>query len=200
MEKYVEIIKEGGIGVIPTDTIYGLVGSVFSEKTVKKIKEIKGRSAGKGLTVLISAISDIDKFEMNVSERAKIFLKKFWPGRLSVSFLSKNNKFKYLCAKDCTFSFRFPDNEKLLEFLKISGPIIAPSANQEGFPPAKNITEAKKYFGLPGQGDKVDFYIDGGEIFGEPSTIVQIIDDKLSILREGAIKSNDIIKVWKEIK
>ena len=195
MEKYTEIIKRGGIGVIPTDTIYGLVGSAFSEMAVNKIKKTKGRSIGKGLTVLVSSVEDIKKFNIEVSEKAKIFMQKFWPGRLSISLFVNNKKFDYLCADDHTFSFRLPDNKVLQDFLRESGPIIAPSANPEGFPPAKNIVEAKKYFG-----DSVDFYMDGGDISGLPSTVVQIIDGKLSVLREGAIKSNDIIKTWNEIK
>ena len=194
MEKYTEIIREGGIGVIPTDTIYGLVGSAFSETAVNKIKKTKGRSMGKGLTVLISSIEDIKRFDIEVSEKAKIFMQKFWPGRLSISLFVNNKKFDYLCADDHTFSFRLPDNKALQDFLYKSGPVIAPSANPEGFPPAKNIDEAKRYFG-----NNVDFYMDGGDIFGLPSTVVQIIDGKLSVLREGVIKSDDIIKVWNEI-
>ena len=120
---------------------------------------------------------------------------KFWPGKLSIALSLGNSSFSYLAAPDNTVTFRLPDGKSLLDFLKMSGPVIAPSANPEGLSPANNIDEAKKYFG-----DSVNFYIDGGEISGRPSTLIKIINDELVVLREGAIKSSDIIKVWNEIK
>jgi L-threonylcarbamoyladenylate synthase len=192
--KYIEILKNGGIGVIPTDTIYGLVGSAFCKPAVTKIEELKKRSAGKGFIILISSIDNITKFGVNVSDKTQSLMKRFWPGKLSVAVLSNDSMFNYLMVPDNTITFRLPDNEMLLNFLHKVGPVIAPSANPEGQVPANNIIEARKYFG-----DAVDFYIDGGEISGQPSTLVKIIGDKLSVLREGAIKSNDIIKAWNEI-
>jgi L-threonylcarbamoyladenylate synthase len=82
-----------------------------------------------------------------------------------------------------TLAFRFPKKEDLIELIKETGPIVAPSANSEGAVPAKNLDEARKYFG-----DEVDFYIDGGEIDSEPSTLVKIDGDKIEVLREGAVK------------
>jgi L-threonylcarbamoyladenylate synthase len=180
-KKYAEILKRGGVGVFPTDTIYGIIASVFSETGVDKIYKIKGRNASKGLIILISSMEDLEKFGVEVSEKAKIFLQKFWPGKISVILPFNNNKLKYLNRIDGTLAFRFPDNKKLLKLIKISGPIVAPSANPEGMFPAKNIKEAKKYF------DKnVDFYVDGGELVSEPSTIVKIIGEQIFVIRKGS--------------
>ena len=71
----------------------------------------------------------------------------------------------------------------MIEILKQTGPLIAPSTNPQGFPPAKNIEEAKKYFG-----DKIDFYMDEGELTSDPSTLTKIIGDDIKIIREGVIK------------
>ena len=183
MEKdFIEILKKGGVGIMPTDTIYGLVASAFSSDSCERVKEIKGRNVGKGFIVLISSIDDLKKFEVIVSEKAKIFMQKFWPGKLSITLSTENDKFLYLSADDGTIAFRFPDKKKLIEILKQTGPLIAPSANPQGLSPAKNIDEVKKYFG-----ENVDFYIDEGELVSAPSTLVKIDGDKIEVLRQGAV-------------
>ncbi len=168
--KNIKILKEGGVGVIATDTIYGLVGQASRLKSVERISKIKNRADGKGFVVLISNIEDLKFFGIELSETAKIFLKKFWPGKVSVAFNEK-------------YAFRLPDKADLLTLINETGPLVAPSANPEGQPPAKNIFEAEKYFG-----DKVDFYEDSGNLDSLPSTLVRINDDKIEVLREGAVK------------
>ena len=180
---FIKILKDGGVGVIPTDTIYGIVASAMSEKSCERVRKIKGRSDDKGFITLISSIDDLEKFGVSVSEKAKIFMQKFWPGKVSVSLVFENRNFDYLSAKDGTIAFRFPDKKNLIEILKQTGPLIAPSTNPQGFPPAKNIEEAKKYFG-----DKIDFYMDEGELTSDPSTLTKIIGDDIKIIREGVIK------------
>ena len=185
-EKNIKILKAGGVGVIPTDTLYGLVGRADLVETVAKISKIKNRSDGKGFIVLISDLADLDGFGIEVTEPAKIFLKKFWPGKVSIIFPSSDSKFNHL-KKDGAIAFRLPDKKDLIEVLKQTGPLVAPSANPEGQPPAKNTEEAKKYFGLPGQGDLADFYEDGGELNSKPSTLVKIDGDEIKVLRLGAV-------------
>lgn len=180
-----EFLKKGGVGVIPTDTIYGLVGQALSPEAVERISKIKNRPDKKGFIVLISSIEDLRIFGIELSETAKIFLNKFWPGKVSVEFFSTLPKYEYLRRPDNTNAFRFPDKPDLIDLLKETGPLIAPSANPEGLPPARNISEAKQYFG-----DKVDFYEDGGNLESQPSTLVRIKDDKIEVLREGAVKIN----------
>ena len=165
----IEILKNGGVGVIPTDTIYGLVGRALNEEAVKRIVEIKNRSDGKGFIVLISSIKDLETFGIKVTDPIKNILNKFWPGKVSVAFDDKR-------------AFRFPDRPELVEILKQTGPLVAPSANPEGQAPAKNIGEAQKYFN-----DKVDFYENGGEFDSAPSTLVKINNGKVEVLRQGAV-------------
>lgn len=169
---YVEVLKNGGVGIIPTDTIYGLVGRADLPDTVTRISQLKNRSDGKGFIVLISSIADLDLFGIKLSTEVSEFLNKYWPGKVSV-------------VMSPTLSFRLPDKKDLIEVLKQTGPLVAPSANLEGEPPAKNIDEARKYFG-----DKVDFYEDGGTLDSLPSTLVRIKDNKIEVLREGAVKLN----------
>ncbi len=181
----VEILKSGLVGVIPTDTIYGLVGRALQPEAVKKVFKLKNRSDGKGFIVLVSTAEDLKQFGVILSEKSLEILNKFWPGAVSVVLPVDSNKFDYLAAADGTIAFRCPDKKDLLDLLKETGPLVAPSANPEGQPPAKNIIEAKNYFA-----DSVDFYEDGGELISAPSTLIRIKDDKIEVLREGAVKIN----------
>jgi L-threonylcarbamoyladenylate synthase len=180
----VDFLKNDGIGILPTDTIYGIVGSAFSKKAVDRVFHIKKRDKNKSLIILISSISDLENFGVEMSNQAKIFIKKFWPGKVSVIFNFDNQNLSYLDRDNSgTLAFRLPDKKDLVELLQKTGPLVAPSANLQGMETVKNIIDAKKGFS-----DKVDFYIDGGELLSGPSTIVKIVGDKIKIIREGAVK------------
>jgi L-threonylcarbamoyladenylate synthase len=184
----IEILKRGGVGVIPTDTIYGLACSAFSVTAVERIYNLKGRDENKPLVIIISDISDLEKFGAKVSEEQLKFIKKYWPGKVTIIFeISKD--FNYL-DKGLGLAIRLPADENILEFLKQSGPLATSSANIQGKIPAKNIEEAQKYFGpsTSRAGDKVDFYEDAGELDSAPSTLVRISGDKVEVLREGVVK------------
>ena len=123
------------------------------------------------------------------------FLKKIWPGPISVilNITDKNKikKFKYLHRGTKTLAFRLPKPKWLRNILKISGPLVAPSANWEGYEPAKTISEAKKYFG-----NKVVYY-DGRGLTrikrgltrkSLPSTLIKLKNGKIEIIRQGGFK------------
>jgi len=178
----VNILKGGGAGVLPTDTLYGLVGSATSKKTVSRIYRLKKRMPKKPCIILISNIKELSEFSIILNTSDKEILKKFWPGKVSVVLPCPEKKFFYLHRGTKTLAFRLPQDKKLLAILKKVGPLLAPSANPEGFPPAKNINQAKKYFG-----EKVDFYSDGGKLKSRPSTLVSLKNGKVEVLREGAV-------------
>jgi L-threonylcarbamoyladenylate synthase len=178
----IKILKDGGVGVIPTDTIYGLVGRAFLPETVKRISELKNRSKDKSYIVLINSIGDLAVFGIRFSNKIGDFLKKVWPGKVSIIFSSNSTLCEYLKRSDGTYAFRIPGNDNLRDLLQKVGFLVAPSANPEGQPPAKNIMEAKNYFG-----DKVDFYEDGGELDSASSTLIRIDGDRIEVLRQGAV-------------
>lgn len=174
-----KILKLGGVGIIPTDTLYGLVGSAFSKDAVEQIYKIKNRDTKKALIILISSPKDLEKFGINLKEDQAKFLKKIWPGKVSVILPCKNKEFKYLHRGTNSLAFRFPAKKSLIEILKKTGPLVAPSANPEGLKPSENIKEAKKYFG-----DKLDFYLAGGSLKSESSTLIEISKDgEVGVLR-----------------
>lgn len=181
----VETIKGGGIGVIPTDTMYGIVGSAFNKKTVEKIYDARKRNKTKPLIILISSIKDLEKF--GIKNIPHEILNKFWPDKVTIILPCAQKKFEYLHRGTKKLGFRLPKDKWLQKFIKKTGPIVAPSANTEGDKPSKNIKEAQKYFGT-----NVDFYLDKGVMPIKPSTIVELVGDKdvfeMKLIRKGAAK------------
>ena len=168
----VNLIKSGGIGVIPTDTIYGIVGSALLENTVQKIYKLRKRNPRKPMIVLIGSMRDLGMCGIKPNLVTKKQIEKLWPGKVSVILPCVSKKFTYLHRGTKTVAFRFPANVRLRRLLKKTGPLVAPSANTEGDLPARTITEAFAYFG-----NSVDFYLDGGRISSRPSMLVKIKRD-----------------------
>jgi L-threonylcarbamoyladenylate synthase len=178
-KKIVKILKNGGVGVLPTDTIYGILGSALKKETVERIYRIRKREKTKPFIVLISKISDLKIFGVKVKPFQKKLIKRFWPGPFSLIFDCKNKRFSYLHRGKKSLAFRIPKPKWLRSFLEETGPLVAPSANLAGEPFAKTIKEAKKYFGK-----KVDFYLDFGKIDKTPSTVIDIRKKKIKIIRK----------------
>lgn len=176
-----KLLLEGRIGVIPTDTIYGIVGSALNRETVEKIYQLRKRDVEKPMIVLISDISDLAKFDVKISKQTERILKNIWPNPVSVVLPCTSEKFTYLHRGKKTLAFRMPKNKWLQDLLKQVGPLVAPSANIEGEPVAETAAEAKKYFG-----NKV-FYVNHGKITAKPSTLIEIEEGKIKILRQGII-------------
>lgn len=172
-------MKSGGIAVMPTDTIYGLVARAEDKEAVERVYSVRKRAPEKPCIILIGDEAELEKFGVVLSEEQKREIEKLWPGAVSIVLDVPGEEFSYLHRGTGTLAFRLPAQSDLRELLKQTGPLIAPSANPEGLPPAKNIREAKEYFG-----DEVDFYADGGEIGGRPSKLVRLYKDgSVEVLR-----------------
>lgn len=179
LDNVVDIINNGGVVVLPTDTVYGLVASAFSPTAVEKIYNIKNRKPGKPLIVLISSLDDLKKLSVNLKPDDFKVLDKIWPGPFSVELERADDGLSYINPGNI-LAVRFPDNSGLLEIIGRTGPLVAPSANPEGLKTARTIDEAREYFG-----SAVDFYMDGGFLDGEPSTLLSVKDGEINILRQG---------------
>lgn len=185
-ETFIKTLKQGGVGVIPTDTIYGVVGSAMSTAVVERIYLLRERTPGKPMIILISETSDLGLFGIDISEKITLFLGNIWPGMVSVVLSCPGEKFAYLHRGTHSLAFRVPDRKDLRNLLRKSGPLVAPSANPEGETPASDVAQAKSYFG-----DRVDFYLDGGKLASPPSTLIKIEGDRVTVLRPGAAKITD---------
>jgi len=178
-EDLMKILKNGGVVVMPTDTIYGIVGKADNERVVNRIYELRKRAPHKPCIILIGDMAELEKFSINLSEAQKVAIKKFRSEPTSIILDCPDEKFSYLHRDTKTLAFRLPIDKNLQDLLRQTGPLIAPSANLEGLFPAKNIAEAKKYFG-----DFVDLYVDGGEIEGKASKVIKLHKDgTIDVLR-----------------
>ncbi len=175
-------LLEGRVVVLPTDTLYGTLAVAQNRRAVGETYDLKGRMPNKPCIILISSIKDLQIFDIKLNSWQKDHIKKFWPGPVSVILPCLQSKLEYLHRGTNSLAFRLPKDSKLKELLSITGPLIAPSANPEGLPPAKNIPQAKAYFL-----DKINLYIDGGELNNNPSTLVSLLNNKLEVLR-GVLK------------
>ena len=183
----VDILNDEGIAVIPTDTVYGLVGDATSENVIKKVFEIKQRENTKPLLILISNFDMLKKYVKNISPLELEIINKFWPGPLTIIFQNKKNLSDLLTANKSEIAIRIPNDERLLDLInKLDKPIIATSAN---------IAHKKTITSIDLLEDKiknnVDYIYDGGFLEDNPSTIIKVIDNKVIIVRDGII-SKDI--------
>ncbi|HBI34234.1 MAG TPA: threonylcarbamoyl-AMP synthase [Candidatus Moranbacteria bacterium] len=191
MIKIIKILKAGGVGIVPTDTLYGLVGSALNKKTVERVYNLRKRDLKKPMIILISSLNDLKRFGIVLSPLKKKILDEVWPAKVSIVFECKLKKWEHLHRGQKTLAFRFPINKELVSLLKKVGPLVAPSANLAGEKPAETYAETRKYFG-----EDVDFYVDSGKLKSKPSTLVELgKDGQLKILREGAVKIAKMPKI-----
>lgn len=182
-KEIMSVLQHGGIGVLPTDTLYGIVGSALSKKTVARMYKVRKRNLKKPLIILIHSLRDLAVFGVVITPKEKKLLNTLWPGKVSVLLSCAHKRFTYLHRGTHMLAFRVPADTALRALLKKTGPLVAPSANIEGSDPARTIGDALRYFGK-----NVDFYSDGGKRGGKPSTLVVLEHGVLSVKRLGAVK------------
>lgn len=182
-DRAVKKIVDGGVGVVPTDTIYGVVCNALNMQSVERVYQVCKRDADKPLIVTIGDFSDLELFGITLKDKAKKTLDNVWPGEVSVILECANTEFYYLHRGLNSIAFRFPKEKRFLSFLKKTGPLVATSANPQGKAQANSVEEAVKYFG-----NSVDFYVDFGKLEANPSTLIRISNGKTRVLREGFVK------------
>lgn len=179
-EKVAEIIKNGGVGLLPSDTIYGLSCAALDEQAVEKIRNLKKRDSNKPLIVLISDLKMLNLLSIS-ADQAKL-AKPYWPGALSLEFYAPGSP-SWLHRGLNHFAVRMPSFPNLLKLIDKAGPIISTSANLQGEEPIKSPDKAEGIFG-----DQLDFYVDAGVLDNPPSTLAVIENQKLKVVRQGAVK------------
>ncbi len=184
-----DILKSGGLVAVPTETVYGLAANGFDENAVSKIYEVKGRPEIKPLSLMVPNLESIDKLCEDIPKAAYILADVFWPGPLTIVLKSKKTVPDIVRAGGNTVGLRCPDHPQLQELLhSIDFPLAAPSANPSG---EKSPTSAREVIGY--FNGKIDGIIDGGECaLGKESTIIDLTKTPYTILREGAVPSDDI--------
>jgi L-threonylcarbamoyladenylate synthase len=170
IEKIAAQINAGQVGVMPTDTIYGLVASATMPEVVKYIYEVKKRAKHKKLIKLISNYNQLSDIGITISPIQLTSLKSLWPGPISVELFSADDNFEYLHLGTNLQAVRMPQLPWLCQLLELTGPIVATSANISGQPASISLEQVRKE--LPG----LDFYIEG-KVGTTPSKLVSVSSD-----------------------
>jgi len=182
--KAIDLLTEGEVVAIPTETVYGLAANALNEEAVAKIFEAKNRPFFDPLIVHIASISDVSKYTTQFPEKAQKLAKAFWPGPLTL-ILPKNNVIPDLVTSGLKFvGLRIPKHALTLELLtKLPFPLAAPSANPFGFVSPTNAKHVADQLG-----DKIAYILDGGPCdIGLESTIVMFENENPVVLRLGGL-------------
>lgn len=179
-----ERLLGGTVAVIPTDTVYGLVAAAQSPFGISNLYEVKPRDRQPGTTIASCAADLIDLgFPREIVDRAA----PAWPAALSVEMDATGIE-EYLSRGQAVMAARVPNDDMLLRLLSLTGPLMTTSANNPGQPTATTIQQAIEIFG-----DRVDFYVDGGDLSNRaPSTIIGFDDEHHNVIvyREGAVDTS----------
>jgi L-threonylcarbamoyladenylate synthase len=183
----INALKKGKIIVYPTDTLYGLGADIFNETALRKVFEIKKRPKNLPLSIAVSNFHDTNKFAY-INHSAKMLIEKFLPGKLTLIVKKKPIISDLITAGLKKVAIRIPDNVIALELLSRFGPLTATSANIHGKKTHYIISDIAMQL----KSADIIYYLDDGALSGQPSTIVDVSNKKIKIIREGAIKLNDI--------
>ncbi len=189
LRKAVDILLAGSIVAYPTETFYALGVKFDLEKSLRRLYDLKQRPQEKALPLIIGDRKLLPSLSSSVNRTATSLMDGFWPGPLTLIFPAFDTLSDYITAGTHTVAVRIPGKSFALHLAKSARfPITATSANISGSPPADNAETVIEYF----NGD-IDLVIDGGKTPGGlPSTIVEVTSDSARILREGAIKEENM--------
>jgi len=184
-----EMIKKGGVIVYPTDTVYGIGGNPFLEDVAIRIKNIKQREE-KAMPILVSSLEKAKEIAYFNDLSLKI-ANTFWPGPLTIVLKTKVKFSPHLTGGRDSIGLRIPNHELALKIIEASGgALIGTSANISGRPPAISIEDLDEKIK-----SSVDLIIDGGKCYlGKPSTVIEVIDSRIKIIRIGVIGIDEFIK------
>ncbi len=177
----VRLLLSGKVGVLPTDTVYGIVARAADPSAVARLYQAKHRE-GKPGTVIAASVEQLIQLGIEASYLEKVA--GYWPNALSI-VLPDHNKLAYLDQGKRSLAVRVPADPTLQKLLQQTGPLLTSSANMPGEPTATTLTEAQAYFG-----ETIDFYVDGGTVVGDlPSTLVRLNETgSIELLRQGPVE------------
>ena len=189
IEKASKIINQGGIVVFPTDTVYGIGCDPYNKDSVRKIYEIKSRKISKPFPVLVYS-KDIAERIAFFDEFTKKIVERFWPGPLTVILKLTDENLKESLNVTDKIAIRVPNHKCTLELLKKCNFLVGTSANISGHSSFTNPDECFNNF------RKYDVFVDGGIITSKSeSTIIEIENEEIRIIREGSLSHEEILEL-----
>jgi len=180
IRKAVDILRQGGIIIYPTDTVYGLGCDLSNKKGIERIYELKRRNRKQPLSFICSDLKHISQYA-KVTDYAYKTMKRLLPGPYTFILEASRLVPKIILPKRSTTGIRVPDNQICLDLIKELGqPIISTSVKTADGEDLGTPYEIEEHFGR-----MVDLIIDGGIIIPEPSSVISLVDDNIEIIRNG---------------
>ena len=185
IQKGIEILKDGGIVIFPTDTAFGIGCRIDKESSVKRLFELRKRPLSQAVPVLFDSIKMVEDYVEEIPEQVQSLMQKYWPGALTIVLSCKTDKVPSLVrGGGQTLGVRIPNHKITLELIKGAGsPILGPSANFHGEKTPYKFEDLE-----PGLVQKADFAIHGITSEGNVSTVIDCSVRPWKIIREGVIK------------
>lgn len=186
-----KILRAGGVVAIPTETVYGLAASAFSDEAIGKVFTAKGRPQDNPLIVHICDMDMLYEVASEVSDKAKTLANAFWPGPFTM-ILPKGDKLAQSVSKGlATVAVRMPSNEVALEIIRETAlPLAAPSANISGSPSPTSADHV-----IADLDGRIDAVVCSGDAqVGVESTVVSLVTNPPRLLRPGAVTKEELME------
>jgi len=197
ISKAIELLNKEDVVAIPTETVYGLAGNIYSEKAIRKIFEVKQRPLFNPLIVHIPSIDQLEKIAREFPVKAQKLAEAFWPGSLTLILPKRLNIPEIVTGGKDTVGVRIPNHPVTLSLLKqLSFPLAAPSANPFNRISPTSSDHVKAYFE-----NTLSMVLEGGECKnGIESTIIGFENNEAILYRLGGISVEDIEKIIGKIQ
>ena len=183
-EELKRLVDDSRLIVYPTDTIYALGVNPHDAEAVKRLYAAKKRDKGMPVSIAFSSVKETEEM-VEINELARSIMNKHLPGKLTIILPVKDNAdlARGLASSEGRIGIRVPDNPCALSILKAAGPLTATSANIHGGDNPDTIDKA-----IAQLGDSVSLFIDGGPCDSiRPSTVIDVYEDGIKVIREGAV-------------
>ena len=183
VDHVVNIIVSKELAIVPTDTVYGIIGDALDENVIRKVYEAKRRDYSKPLIIMVSSFNMLNKYVKYINELEQKLIDKYWPGKLTILFKKSELVSDLITNGSDLVGIRFPDNKDLIDIMnRLDKPLLSTSCNISNKDVITSVDMIEKELL-----SKVSFVYDGGELSDISSTIVQVIDNKIRIIREGEL-------------
>lgn len=188
----VDALKRGEVIVFPTETFYGLGADAFNEAAVDRVVSLKGRRAENPIPVIVADEKMLEAVVAEIPLAANRLMERFWPGPLTLVLPAKKNLPALLLNRDGGIGVRISSHPLATRLARELGhPITATSANPSGREPARTLEKARAYFS-----GQLEIFLDGGRLEGKKgSTVMDVSQDKIRIVREGEIPSEELKRI-----
>ncbi|WP_456371445.1 L-threonylcarbamoyladenylate synthase [Thermodesulfatator atlanticus] len=190
LKKATDVLREGGVCAIPTETIYGLAADYTNENAIKRIFTLKGRPEKKPILLLLGELEQLKLVVREIPPVAEKLMARFWPGPLTIVMQARAEVSPLLTAGTGKIGVRLSSHPVPTGIARLLGrPVTGTSANISGKPSCTSAEEVARI--MP----QVDLILDAGKAKEAiPSTVVDVTEEEIRIIREGKIKASQLLK------